>query len=96
MTPEEKARRKKFTKDRFTVCIHKNLYAALRHCAYLEGRSMTNYIQTTMWNHMQQTHGVEMKAGIVHYGKKPLPALPNPNEEAERQINDMLGELGKD
>lgn len=89
MTPEEKARRKKFTSARFMVPVHKNLYPAIRHCSYLEGRSMANFIQNTLVMYMMQTHGVEVAGGVVHYKSKPLNP-PDPAADIQKQIDDML------
>lgn len=74
------------------VAVPKVLYNAIKHCAFIEGRSMANFIATTLWNYMAQTHGVKTEAGLLNYGKK----RADPRSEVEKEIDTTLGELLKE
>lgn len=54
---------------------------------------MSNFIATTLWNYMQQTHGVKIEGRILHYRAK----LPRDAEaETRRDIDELLKEGEED
>lgn len=89
----DKERRKKFIKARFPVMIKRTLQPALKHCAYCEGRSVSNFVQNVLWAYMQEKHGVKVDSGVVHYMKQYREVPPTEERnEVEKQIEDMLKE----
>lgn len=86
-SPEDRERKRRFTRKRFAVLIHRDLKAALEKCAFIEGRSLTNLVQTTMWNYMAQTHGIKVEEGVTRY-RRPI----DKSQQVISQLDELLRE----